>query len=310
MYKGGVRTVSAVLGFLAGLGSIFSNMFEFLEAVLKYFFVGLNTFVLTGLFDNFNNNVNAISTLVSQTPQEYNGSIFSFVQTVSENAIMPCAVIVLAIVMSYELIMMIIDKNNMNEVAIADLYKWCFKTTCAILLVECSFDIVNAIFEMARDVVMLANVSIGSELTTGTDITNEMIAELDNMELVDVMGTFFLSLILWIVVWILTLKIHFSVIMRMFEVYMMISFAPIPFATLGNREWGQVGQNYIKAIFGLAFQSLFYMLSLYIYGILLNEVTFDGDLYLSMCMVTGYAGLLCFTIDKVGSYSNRVFGTS
>ena len=67
---------------------------------------------LSGLFDNVNRQVADISVQVGQTPQGWNGSIFSMIENLSNSIIVPIAGVILSIVMTVELIQMIVDRNN------------------------------------------------------------------------------------------------------------------------------------------------------------------------------------------------------
>lgn len=273
------------------------------------------------IFTSFQSELGEISTLLGQTPQEFNSNIFSLIENVSKTAVLPVAVIILSLVMSHELISMIIDKNNMADFPVSDFLKWIFKTTIAILFLDKSFDFTCAIFELAQEVVNNTT-EIAKEVTLNfNEVIGSFLTDVNGIGAVGAEGKanwlllfmiYLLTGVLRIGMLALTVVIHLMVVRRMFEVYMMISMCPIPFATLGNREFGQIGQNYIKSMFALAFQSFFYILSIGIFGVLLQGVAFDnsGDILQGLSLAIGYCGLLCLTFAKIGSYSNRVFGVS
>lgn len=309
-----INLFSWVTDKVAGLGSaLLESLVDFFDILMKWIFGSAIEWLLTEVFTHFNDSVADLSETIMATPSEFNGTIFSFIQTVCETAALPCAVIILTLVMCYELIMMIIDKNNMHDVSVVDLYKWCFKTMCAIMLVDYSFDIVNGIFDLAKDVTLLIDVNSLNfdNLLTSDEAVENLMSNIEEMSGGEVLGTFIGSVIVWIAMWVTAIQIHLAVLRRMLEVYMMISVAPIPMATLGNREWGQIGQNYIKAIFGLAFQMLFYVISLYAFGVIASDITVDGANPLwSVTLLVGYSFVLASAFSSIGSYSNRVFGTS
>lgn len=275
------------------------------------------------VFDSFQSEVNIISTIVGQTPQEYNSTVFGFIKTVQENAVLPIALIILSLVMCHELITMIIDKNNMADCSVADMLKWIFKTTFAIVLLDNSFDFVCAIFELAQHVVNGATSVISTDVTVNfrtaiaeisiyaTELTGDTNLGGDgNAKWLTLFQLYLLTGVLRFAMLIVTSLIHLIVILRMFEIYMMISLCPIPFSTLGNREFGQMGQHYIKSMFALAFQSFFMILSIGIFGALLSDmsVTSTGDVLQGLALATGYCLLLVVSFAKTGSYANRVFG--
>lgn len=271
------------------------------------------TLSIESMFTYFEEQVTMLSSLVSQTPMEYNTTIFNFIETVQEKAVLPIAIVIMTLVMCHELITMVIDKNNMADFPVSDFLKWIFKTAIAILFLDKSFEFVCAVFELARAVVMQSGGVLSATMDWGFgDVVADSVASLTDEE--NVFTLIFIFLGVWLLRFVMIIAgliINFVVVLRMIEIYMMISLAPIPFATLGNREFGQIGQNYIKSIFALAFQSFFMFLALAMFGVLLSEFTIpDGDVILQLTTATGYAILLCFTFGKVGSYSNRVFGTS
>lgn len=269
--------------------------------------------IITSMLADYSTKIGELSSLVSLTPKEYNGgTMFSLVEKVQEEAVLPVAVIILTLVMCHELIYMIIDKNNMADCTLADMLKWIFKTTIAILFLDKSFEFVCAVFELAKYTVTSAHISSTEAIDFSfesviTDTTKKL---KDSTDWWEMLGNYFAVWIIRLIMLASTFVIHFTVILRMIEIHLMISLAPIPFATLGNKEFSQIGQNYIKSIFALAFQSFFMYLLLAIFGILLTEVgNISGDVTTQLAWVAGYAVFIAFTFGKVGGYSNRVFGT-
>lgn len=262
------------------------------------------------MYDDLNSEIGILSTMVSLTPAQYDSTIFSFVKKISDTAVMPVAIIIMTLIMCYELITMIIEKNNMHDVGTSDLLKWVFKTFFSIVILTNTFDFVCATFELAQYVVTQAKSVFSTDVYVdiGT-VVGDLISTLENEDLGNLFSlfvtTFLLRLGTYITVIIITCVMYF----RMFEVYMMISLAPIPFSTFGNREWGQIGQNYVKAIFALAFQSFFMMLAIGIFGVYMNNIAYSGDLVTSVWKSLGYCFVFCAVFGKVGGYANRVFGT-
>lgn len=266
---------------------------------------------IENLFSDFSSQITELGALVSLTPAEYlDGSLFKMVETV-QGAVLPIAVIILTLVMCYELISMIIDKNNMADFPVSDFLKWIFKTSIAIMFLDKSFDFVCAVFELAQHVVQGASSLVGEDLDFSfTEIVvNATENALNEKNWFWLVFDFLLVWLLRVVMIFAGLIINFTVALRMIEIHMMISLAPIPFATLGNKEFSQIGQSYIKSIFALAFQSFFMFLAIAFYGaILKGMVVTGGDVHLQICTAVGYSLFFCFTFSKVGSYSNRVFG--
>ena len=196
----------------------------------------------------------------------------------------------------------------MHEFDVANIYKWVFKTACAILILSNTFNIVMAVFDVSQSVIARsAGVIQGS-----TDITPDMLATLEatleTMELGSLLGLFMQTMLIGLTMKALSIIIFVLVYGRMLEIYMLTSLAPIPVATLSNREVGQMGQNYLKSLFAVGFQGLLILLCVGIYGVLVQGISTSGDPIGAIWGCVGYTVLLCFMLFKTGSISKSIFG--
>ena len=212
---------------------------------------------VNGLFDNVNSRVAGIAGQVGATPQGWNSGVYGMIRTLSDNVILPIAGVVLAFVMTLELIQLITEKNNMHDVDTWMFFKWIFKTACAVLIVTNTWNIVMGVFEAAQSVVNSASGIIISD----TSLTfNEHIAgfeaKLLDMEVWSLLGLWLESVVVHLSMWALTICIFIICYGRMIEIYCVTSIAPIPMATMAKREWGQMGQNYLRSLLALGFQPL------------------------------------------------------
>lgn len=199
---------------------------------------------LTGLFDSVNEQVSEIATTVGTTPQGWNAGVFSMIQSLSETVIVPIAGIILTFVMTYELIQMIIDRNNMHDFETFMFFKWIFKTFVAVTIVTNTWNIVMAVFDVAQHVVNnAAGVIVSNTDMDLSSVVTNMEARLMEMEIGPLFSLWFQSLLVGIISWVLTICIFVIVYGRMIEIYLVTSIAPIPMATMSNREWGQMGQK-------------------------------------------------------------------
>ena len=263
---------------------------------------------LTGLFDNVNQEIGEITTQVGMTPQGWNGGIYSLIHNISETVIVPIAGLILAFVMTLELIQLIMDKNNMHDVDTWMFFKWIFKTACAILIVTNTWNIVMAVFDVAQSVVSSASgVVVGD---TSIDISSAMTdleTRLMEMELGALFGLWFQSLFIGITMWALSICIFIITYGRMIENYLVTSVAPIPMATMTNREWGQMGQNYLRSLFALGFQAFLIIICVGIYAVLIRNIATETDIIAAVWSCVGYTVLLCFTLFKTGSLAKSIF---
>ena len=263
---------------------------------------------LSGLFDNVNQEIGEITTQVGMTPQGWNGGIYSLIHNLSETVIVPIAGLILAFVMTLELIQLIMDKNNMHDVDTWMFFKWIFKTACAILIVTNTWNIVMAVFDVAQSVVNCASgVIVGN---TSIDISSTMTdleTRLMEMDLGSLFGLWFQSLFIGVTMWALSICIFIITYGRMIEIYLVTSVAPIPMATMTNREWGQMGQNYLRSLFALGFQAFLIIICVGIYAVLIQGISFSGNILTALWGVMGYTVLLCFTLFKTGTLAKSVF---
>ena len=263
---------------------------------------------LTGLFDTVNTRVGEIAVQVGTPPAAWNAGVFSLIRQISETVILPIAGLILTFVATYELIQMLIDRNNLHDIDTWIFFKWIFKTAAAILILSNTFNIVNAVFDVSQSVIARsAGVIQGS-----TDITPDMLATLETtlegMSLGSLVGLFMQSMLIHSTMWALNIIIFVLVYGRMLEIYMLTSLAPIPVATLSNREVGQMGQNYLKSLFAVGFQGLLILLCVGIYGVLVQGISTSGDPIGAIWGCVGYTVLLCFMLFKTGSISKSIFG--
>ena len=263
---------------------------------------------LSGMFDGVNDKVGEISTQVGMTPQAWNSSIFNMVQNLSENVIMPIAGVILAFVMTLELVQILMGKNNFHDVETVVFFKWVFKTACAILIVTNTWTIVMGIFDVAQGVVNQASgIIIGDTSIDLSSVMPDMEEQLMEMELGPLFGLWFQSLFVGITMWALTICIFIITYGRMLEVYLVTSVAPIPMAAMLGREWGGMGQNYLKSLFALGFQAFLIMVCVAIYAVLVQNISVSDDISTAIWTCMGYTVLLCFTLFKTGSLAKSVF---
>lgn len=263
---------------------------------------------LTGLFDTVNTRVGEIAVQVGTPPAAWNAGVFSLIRQISETVILPIAGLILTFVATYELIQMLIDRNNLHDIDTWIFFKWIFKTAAAILILSNTFNIVNAVFDVSQSVIARSSGIIQGS----TDITPGMLdtleATLETMGLGELLGLFMQSMLIGFTMTALNIIIFVLVYGRMLEIYMLTSLAPIPAATLSNREVGQMGQNYLKSLFAVGFQGLLILLCVGIYGVLVQGISTSGDPIGAIWGCVGYTVLLCFMLFKTGTISKSIFG--
>ena len=275
---------------------------------LKELLIGSIMSNLTGLFDNVNRQVAGIADNVGATPQAWNGGVFGMIRNLSDNVILPIAGVILALMATLELIQMIVDRNNMHDMDTFMLAKWVFKTACAVVIVTNTWNIVMAVFDVAQSVVSRASGLVIAD----TDIRIDSVivgleAKLAEMELGALFGLWVQSMFVGFTMWALAICIFIITYGRMIEIYLVASVAPIPMATMANREWGQMGQNYLRSLFALGFQAFLIIICVAIYAILVRGIAVESDVSTAIWTCMGYTVLLCFTLFKTSSLARSIF---
>ena len=263
---------------------------------------------LSGLFDSVDEKVADISGQVGTSPQAWNSGIFNMIENLSETVILPIAGVILAFVMTLELVQIIMDKNNFNDIETAVFFRWIFKTACAILIVTNTWNIVMGVFDVAQQVVGQASgVIIGDTSIDLASVLPDLEARLTEMDIGPLFGLWFQSLFVGITMWALTICIFLICYGRMIEIYLVTSIAPIPMATMLGKEWGGMGQNYLRSLFALGFQAFLIIVCVAIYAVLVQNIAVDTDISAAIWTCMGYTVLLCFTLFKTGSLAKSLF---
>ena len=263
---------------------------------------------VNGMFDNVNSKVAEIAGQVGATPQGWNGGIYNMIRNLSDNVILPIAGVILAFVMTLELIQLITDKNNMHDVDTWMFFKWIFKTACAVLIVTNTWNIVMGVFDVAQSVVNSASGIIVSDTSIAlTDNIANFEARLMEMDIGPLLGLWLQSFIVGISMWVMGICIFLISYGRMIEIYCVTSLAPVPMATMANHEWGQMGQNYLRSLFALGFQGFLIIVCVAIYAVLIQNIVIETDISAAIWTCMGYTVLLCFTLFKTGSLSKSLF---
>ncbi|HCG60317.1 MAG TPA: hypothetical protein DEV97_10035 [Lachnospiraceae bacterium] len=289
---------------------MFDAIFEAIEVWMRNLLTAMVKSNLQNLFAEVNQSTADIAVQVGQTPQGWNGSIFSMIRNLSSSVILPIAGMVITFIMCYELITMLTEKNNMHDIDTWMFFKYVFKMGIAVYLLSNTFNITMAVFDLGQHVVNSAAGVISRD--TAVDVT-QLLADTEaamvNMELGELVLLALETILVSFGMKIMSIVITVACYGRMIEIYLYTSVAPIPFATLTNREWGQIGSNYLRGLFALAFQAFLMMVCIGIYGALVASIRLSTNLHASLFSICGYTVLLCYTLFKTGSLSKQIFNS-
>lgn len=283
------------------------RIFEQMTSWIKGWIVDALMALLEGMFDSINSQVGQVASDVATSPANFTPGVFSLMRNVSNNAIMPIAGMILTFIACYELIQLVVAHNNLANFETWIFFKWIFKTFVAVMLITHCFDITMAIFDVAGHVIT----NSGSIIQNSTSVNGSQLASLratlEGMSvgaLIPLFGEIFL---LSIGIKIMSLMVFIVIYGRMIEIYLMISLAPLPFSTFGNREQSQIGQNYVKSLVAIGFQGFLILVCVAIYAVLIQNVTISSDIRGSLWGILGYNILLVFALFKTSTLSKRIF---
>ena len=262
---------------------------------------------LSGMFDSVNQQVGQIAGDVGTTPANFSPAVFSMIRNISESVILPIAGMVLTFIACYELIQMLIEHNNLANFETWTFFKWVFKTFLAVTLISNTFNITMAVFDVAQQVISRSGGLISGSTSVSDATLTAMQATLEGMDLGPLLGLYLQTFVVQVTMLALSAIIFVIVYGRMVEIYLMVSLAPIPFATFGNHEQSHTGQNYLRSLFALGFQGFLIMIRVGIYAVLIQNLSFSDNIISSIWGVMGYTVLLAFTLFKTGSLAKSVF---
>jgi hypothetical protein len=287
------------------MNGIIDKITEFIKEILRgWVLANLDT-----MFTDVNEKVGTIAGNVGTTPSTWNTSIFGMVRTLSENVMIPIAGLIITYVLCYELITMVMDKNNMHDFNTSIFITFLMKACIAVMLLSKTFDIVMAVFDVGSSIVTSAASSIND--STSLDVTSTLQTmfndSVQSMEIGELLGLGMETMIVSLCMKIMSVLITVILYGRMIEIYLYVSVAPVPFATLTNREWGNIGTNYFRGLCALAFQGFFIMVCVGIYSALVSSVSIASNIHTALWSASAYTVILCFSLFKTGSLSKSIW---
>lgn len=284
------------------------SIFDKIVEAINDFLISLIEGSLSTMFNDVNQKVGEIANEVGKTPQQWNSSIFSLIQNLSDTVVVPIAGLIITFVLCYELISLIIEKNNMHDIDTFMFFKYFFKAAAAVLVVTNTFNIVMAVFDVGQHIVTSSAGLIGAN--TNIDISSALTNIRTTLEAMGT-GELFLLMIetalVSLCMKILSICVTVVIFGRMIEIYLYSSVGAIPFATMANKEWGQMGSNYLRGLVALGFQGFFIMVCVGIYAVLVNSFTATSNIHSTIFSIAAYTVVLCFTLFKTGTISKSVF---
>ncbi len=231
---------------------IFDKLTEFFKDML----LGGIKANLEFMFLDINDKIGVIATDVGKTPMGWNGELYNFIKSINDNVIVPIAGLIITAVLCIELINMVMQKNNMHDTDTFEFFKYIIKMFIAVYLASHAFEFSMAVFDVAQNLVNKAAGVITTSVTVSGDKIVAMVDSLNDKGLGELIMILFETSLIKVAIEVIAIVIMLVVYGRMFEIYVYSSVSAIPFATMGNKEWGQIGTNYIKGLFAIGLVGL------------------------------------------------------
>ena len=264
-----------------------------------------------------------VNSFLTKHPAQFTGTagsagggygIWGTVETLCNNVVVPIGGFILTVVLLNELIQMLLRGNNFKDFDDSIFIKWIIKALCGVILVANTYYIASALFSFGTNVCANGLTTLfgsgGDYLSTTLSIKKSALSSLGLGEL---MTVWFISLIVHLGIMILIVAIVITLASRIIEIFMYLSIAPIPMATMmDSGEWASVGKNWIKQLLALSFQGFFIIVALAIFKTLFNNmiVTLNSSkdgVIMQMAMLMGYTAALIFTVLRTGAISKSIF---
>lgn len=281
------------------------GLFDDLEEFFKEVLLDMVKSNLSDMFTSINDSVISVSGELSQTPSSWNTAVFDFVKNINDNVAVPIAGLILTAIMCLELINVVMQKNNMQEFDTFEIFKYVIKMWIAVYFVTHAFEIALAAFDVAQSLIeKTANIT-NISATVNDDQIATMMDELSDKNIGELIGVVIETSLIKLSIQIISIMITIIAYGRMLEIYIYCSVSSIPLSTMGNKEWSDIGKNYLKSLFALGLQGLLLVICLGIYAILISTVNIT-NIHESMFILLGYTILLAFMMTRSGSIAKNI----
>lgn len=284
------------------------DLFGKIEEFFKDIMIDIIKDNLSAMLVDINDKVSTVAGEVGKTPSSWNSEVFTFIKSINTNVVLPIAAIILTAILCIELIQVVMRKNSMQDTDTFEFFKYIIKMWIAVWLVSHAFDFSIAVFDVAQSMIGKAAGVVGTSANITPGNFDAMVDALKTKELGTLIGIALETGLVKFSLTILSILITVILYGRMIEIYIYCSVAAIPFSTMGNKEWGSIGTNYIKSLFALGLQGLFILIFFGVYAVLVKTVNFT-DIHTSILQVLAYGLILGVMMMKSGSIAKAILNS-
>jgi len=284
------------------------DLFGKIEEFFKDIMIDIIKDNLSAMLVDINDKVGTVAGEVGKTPSSWNSEVFTFIKSINTNVVLPIAAIILTAILCIELIQVVMRKNSMHDTDTFEFFKYIIKMWIAVWLVSHAFDFSMAVFDVAQSMIGKAAGVVGTSANITPGNFDAMVEALKTKGLGTLIGIALETGLVKFSLTILSILITVILYGRMIEIYIYCSVAAIPFSTMGNKEWSNIGTNYIKSLFALGLQGLFILIFFGIYAVLVKTVNFT-DIHTSILQVLAYGLILGVMMMKSGSIAKAILNS-
>lgn len=299
---------------LLGMGSEFID--NLLQSIWKAMYDGLY-FCTNKVFDKIqtvlDSGILRARNILDQTPDEWNATAFNFIKGAAESAAIPIAGCIITFVFCWQLISMVQESNQMHNIKPETMLLLLLKLGICLLVCAKSFDIVCGLFDLghwATEHIPFMNTGSSGSIDFG-DLVSEELTEYHFGAVMEMLVNLIFTVIAEVLVYVLNVVMIIRVSIWYLELLIYASAAPIPFATFTNKEWGQVGMNYLRKILAMSFEGFFMIIAFGLYEALVINILGGGgagDKYMMSIVTTcGCGAGLILILNKTGNIAASIF---
>lgn len=247
---------------------------------------------------------------VIKSPNEFNSSVYGAVQAIGDNAVLPVAYLCLSLFALIEMVAFTSKQNSGGEVLVQDIAKLFLKVVIAQLIMQNTFTVLGAVFELVTYITAGAQGYINTSGSLGIGDKATLLAQISDMSMFEQMSMYPLSWLVNMISLGLEIACWLLVFGRMIQIYIYTSFAPIPFSTFLNAEASGIGKNFLKSYAAVVLQGFFIVIVVFIYQMAIRDVFIDGEL-MDVCFgIIQWSVLLAYALWQTGSWSKSIMAAS
>lgn len=298
------------------------NLFMFLSKFPLLLVFGIDKWLKDGQIEAITNNIQKIQEMsgnvltkagqqLGETPQSFNAGVFSILEKITNNILVPVGILILSCLMFYELIDLILQKNKVDEpIDYRYLIKWLFKVVLGVVILSNSWTIVNGIMGFCQYVITSVSGLVTGEITETTSSLDAFTQQLESYSTWTLIWFSVLTFTANLFNYIYTLIVPIFVFLRIFEIYLLLSASPIPMSSFMNKEFSTMGVNYLKRISAKGLQAVLMLVVLAMGAGLQSQLLSANAGEIGTAIGNIFIGniVLLIMLAKTGGVANAIMG--